>query len=125
MRSKIHGRITNAELEVLSILWSRGPSTVRKVHNAVTKLREVCYTTTLKKLQVMSGKGIVKRNETGKAHVYEATFDREETQRSILGDLVERVFNGSVVDLMAVALSATNSPEELVEIRLLLDQVDE
>ena len=120
------GKVTDAELEVLNILWHRGSSTVRDVHNSLTKLRKIRYTTTLKTLQVMTGKGLVKRDEAQKAHIYEAAADREETQKELVGDLVDRAFNGSAVGLMAGALAATKaSPEELAEIRRLLDLEEE
>jgi predicted transcriptional regulator len=119
------GKVTDAEMEVLNILWHRGPSTVRDVHTVLTSLREIQYTTTLKALQVMTGKGLVKRDEASKAHVYEAAVDREQTQRKLVGDLVNRVFSGSAVGLMAGALSAKKaSPEELAELRQLLDQAE-
>lgn len=120
------GKITDAELEILNILWHGGASTVRDVHNALTELRKIRYTTTLKTLQVMTRKGLVKRDEAQKAHIYEAAVDREETQKVLVGDLVDRAFNGSAVGLMARALSATKaSPEELAEIRRLLDLEEE
>ena len=120
------GKVTDAELEVLNILWHRGPSTVRDVHTALIELREIRYTTTLKTLQVMTGKGLVKRDESQRSHVYEAAVGREETQKELVGDLVDRAFNGSAVGLVAGALSATKaSPEDLAEIRRLLDQAEE
>ena len=119
-------KTTDAELQVLNVLWHRGPSTVRDVHETLTKLRDIRYTTTLKTLQVMTGKGLVKRDESERAHVYEAAVDKEETQRVLVGDLVDRVFNGSAVGLMAGALSAKQaSPEELAQIRQLLDEAEE
>ena len=118
-------KATDAELEVLNILWHRGPSTVRDVHEAFTALRDIRYTTTLKTLQVMTRKGLVKRDESQRAHVYQAAVDREETQRSLVGDLVDRVFNGSAAGLVAGALSAKNaSREELAKIRALLDEAE-
>ena len=120
------GKVTDAELDVLNILWHKGPSTVRDVHTALTSLRDIRYTTTLKTLQVMTGKALVKRDEAERAHVYEAAIDREKTQREIVGDLVTRVFSGSAVGLMAGALSGKKaSPEELAELRQLLDQTEE
>ena len=119
-------KVTDAELQVLNVLWHRGPSTVRDIHDVLTELREIRYTTTLKTLQIMSGKGLVVRNEAQKAHVYEAAVDREKTQRFLVGDLVDRVFDGSAAGLMAGALSAKKaSPEDLAEIRRLLDQAEE
>ncbi len=120
------GKATDAELEVLNLLWHRGPSTVRDVHDALTELRPIQYTTTLKTLQVMANKGYVKRDESQRAHVYEAAVDRGETQRALVGDLVDRVFNGSAAGLIAGALSAKKaSQEELAEIRRLLDEAEE
>lgn len=119
-------KATDAELEILNILWHQGPITVRDVHTALTKLRDIRYTTTLKTLQVMTGKGLVIRDESQKAHIYEAAVDRKSTQQFLVGDLVDRVFNGSAVGLMAGALSAKKpSPEERAEIRRLLDEAEE
>ena len=119
-------KVTDAELQVLNILWHRGPCTVRDVHKTLTELRDIRYTTTLKTLQVMTGKRLVRRDESERAHIYEAVVDREETQRVLVGDLVDRVFNGSAVGLMAGALSAKKaSPEDLAMIRRLLDEAEE
>ena len=118
-------KTTDAELEVLNILWHRGPSTVRQVHGALTTLRTIRYTTTLKTLQVMTGKGLVERDESQRAHVYQAAVDREATQSSLVGDLVDRVFNGSAAGLVAGALSGKRaSREELAKIRALLDEAE-
>ena len=117
---------TDAELDVLNVLWEKGSSTVRDVHDALTRLRDIRYTTTLKTLQVMTGKGLVERDESQKAHVYVAAVGREATQRSLVGDLVEKAFSGSAAGLMAGALSAKKaSPEELAEMRRLLDEAEE
>ena len=119
-------KATDAELQVLNVLWHRGPCTVRDVHDALTKLRDIRYTTTLKTLQVMIGKGLVRRDESRKAHIYEAAVDRKKTQRFLVGDLVDRVFDGSAAGLMAGALSAKKvSPEDLAKIRQLLDEAEE
>ena len=120
------GKITDAELEILNILWYRGPSTVRDVHNALTELRDIGYTTTLKTLQVMTGKDLVKRDESERSHVYEAVVGREATQKELVGDLVDRAFSGSAAGLVAGALSAKKaSPEEIAQIRRLLDEAEE
>ena len=120
------GKVTDAELEILNVLWFKGPSTVRDVHDALTQLRTIRYTTTLKTLQVMTGKGLLARDESQKAHVYSAAIDRAETQKDLVGDLVDRAFNGSAVGLMAGALSAKKaSAEELAEIRKLIDQAEQ
>ena len=96
------------------------------VHDALTKLLDIRYTTTLKTLQVMIGKGLVRRDESRKAHIYEAAVDRKKAQRFLVGDLVDRVFDGSAAGLMAGALSAKKvSPEDLAKIRQLLDEAEE
>lgn len=119
-------KATSAELDILNVLWHQGNSTVREIHDAMTQLREIRYTTTLKTLQVMTGKGLVSRDESQRAHVYSAAVGREETQRLLVGDLADKVFGGSAAGLIAGALSAkTATPEELNEIRRLLDDAQE
>jgi predicted transcriptional regulator len=117
---------TESELEILNVLWKRGPSTVRDVFEALPKAREALYTTVLKLMQIMTEKGLVVRKEDQRAHVYEARFPREQTQRQLLDDLVHRAFGGSAVRLAQQALSATRkvTPEELAEIRKLLDEFE-
>ncbi len=118
-------RPTDAELEILTILWSRGPSTVREVHDAICQRRQTQYTTVLKFMQIMAEKGLVRRNEEQRAHIYEATRPREWTQRQLAGDLLQRAFGGSAKSLVMGALSARKtSREELAEIRKLLDQYE-
>jgi BlaI family penicillinase repressor len=118
-------RPTDAELEILAVLWSRGPSTVRDVHETVAKRKPAQYTTVLKLLQIMTGKGLVHRDEKERAHVYQASRPREWTQRQLAGDLLQRAFNGSAKSLVLGALSARKtSKQELAEIRELLDQYD-
>ncbi len=115
-------RPTDAELELLTVLWERGPSTVREVHEAVAKRKPSVYTTVLKLLQIMAEKGLVRRDERLRAHVYEADRPREWTQRQLAGDLLQRAFGGSAKSLILGALSARKaSPEELAEIRRLLE----
>ncbi len=115
-------RPTDAELELLTVLWERGPSTVREVHEAVAKRKPSVYTTVLKLLQIMAEKGLVRRDERLRAHVYEAGRPREWTQRQLAGDLLQRAFGGSAKNLILGALSARKaSPEELAEIRRLLE----
>jgi len=119
------GKATDAELQVLNVLWHRGPSTVRAVHDALIEMRDVRYTTTLKTLQVMTKKGLVKRDSSSRAHIYEAGVGQAETQRELVGDLVDKVFNGSAAGLVAGALSVKQaSPEEIAEIRRLLDEAE-
>lgn len=116
---------TEAELEILAVLWSRGPSTVRDVHEAVAGRKATQYTTVLKLLQIMAGKGLVRRDEKQRAHVYEAAKPREWTQRQLAGDLLHRAFNGSARSLMLGALSAQKATkQELAELRKLLDDYE-
>jgi BlaI family transcriptional regulator, penicillinase repressor len=119
-------RPTDAELEILTVLWSRGPSTVRDVVEVIAKRRPAQYTTILKLLQIMTEKRLVRRDEKERAHVYEASRPREWTQRQLAGDLLERAFGGSAAEMMVGALAARKaSKKELAEIRRLLDQMDE
>jgi predicted transcriptional regulator len=110
---------TDAELGILRVLWSRGPSTVRQVAEALG--REAGYTTVLKLLQIMTEKRLVVRDEAERTHIYEAAYTQDQTQRQLVTDLLDRVFDGSAAQLVLQAL-ATNktSPEELDEIRKLL-----
>jgi BlaI family transcriptional regulator, penicillinase repressor len=118
-------RPTDAELEILTVLWSRGPSTVRAVHETIAGRRPAQYTTVLKLLQIMDQKGLVRRNESQRAHVYEASRPREATQRQLAGDLLQRAFGGSARSLMLGALSARKaSKKELAELRQLLDEYE-
>lgn len=114
-------RPTDAELEILTVLWSLGPSTVRDVHETVVRRKPAQYTTILKTLQIMAEKGIVQRDEKQRAHVYSAARPREWTQQQLAGDLLQRAFGGSATNLMLGALSAHRaSPEELAELRKFL-----
>ena len=113
---------TASELEILRVLWERGPSTVREVHDALSEKR-VGYTTVLKLLQIMTVKGTVRRNEEQRAHVYEACQPATETKRQLVGDVLQRVFEGSASELMIHALAGRRtSKEELDELRRLLDE---
>src|SRR5215475_7456058 len=116
---------TASELEILRVLWSRGPSTVREVHEALQEKKSLGYTTVLKLLQIMTTKGIVRRNETQRAHVYEAGLPAEQTKRQLAGDILQRVFEGSASQLMMHALAGKRtSQEEIEEIRHLLDEYE-
>jgi BlaI family penicillinase repressor len=116
---------TVAELEILRVLWSRGPSTVRDIYQALAETREVGYTSVLKFLQIMTTKGLVKRNETQRAHVYEACLPAEQTKRQLAGDILQRVFEGSASQLMMHALSGKRaSREEIEELRRLLNEYE-
>ena len=116
-------RPTQAELEILSVLWERGPSSVREVHLHLSQARAAGYTTVLKLLQIMVGKGLVVRDESERSHVYGAAVAREHTQRQLVTDLVERAFGGSASQLILQALATRRaSAQELREIRRLLEQ---
>jgi predicted transcriptional regulator len=118
-------RPTDAELEILTVLWARGPTTVREVHETLQLRKPAQYTTVLKLMQIMAEKGLVRRNEEQRAHVYEAARPREWTQRQLAGDLLQRAFGGSAKGLMMGALSAKRaSKEELKELRRLLDEYE-
>lgn len=115
-------RPTDAELEILTVLWSIGPATVREVYEVVRRRRRAQYSTVLKFMQIMAEKGLVRRDESERAHVYEPAKPREWTQRQLAGDLLQRAFSGSAKALMIGALSARKaSKEELAELRKLLD----
>jgi predicted transcriptional regulator len=112
---------TNAEVAILRVLWSRGPSTVREV--AKTMGREAAYTTVLRLMQNMTDKGLVVRDESSRTHVYSAANPEEQTQRQLVTDMLDKVFDGSAAKLIMQALAATKtSPKELAEIRKLLDR---
>jgi BlaI family transcriptional regulator, penicillinase repressor len=115
-------RPTDAELTILRVLWLRGPSTVRQVHEILTRERPTAYTTALKLLQIMTDKGLVRRDETDRSHVYQARLTEGQTQRQLVRYLLDRAFGGSSSKLVMQALAARRaSPQELVEIRRLLD----
>jgi predicted transcriptional regulator len=116
---------TASELEILRVLWSHGPSTVREVYEALSEKRSIGYTTVLKLLQIMTTKGSVRRNETQRAHVYEACLPAEQTKRQLAGDMLQRVFEGSASQLMMHALGGRKaSREEIGELRRLLDEYE-
>ena len=118
-------RPTDAELAILRVLWQRGPSTVRQVQHEISRTRPVGYTTVLKFLQIMTGKSLVRRDESSRTHIYEAHLARERTQRQLVKDMLERAFGGSAAQLVAQALTAGDaSPAELREIRKLLDELE-
>ena len=114
-------RPTDAELAILRVLWERGPATVRAVHEALADDRETGYTTTLKLMQIMADKGLVTRNESARTHVYAARLTRDQTQRQLVSDLVQRAFGGSAAALVLQALSThPASPEDLRKIQKLI-----
>ena len=118
-------RPTEGELEILSVLWSRGPSTVRAVWEELSRVRSVGYTTVLKLMQIMAEKGLVDRDERRQSHVYSARRPREHTERLLLRDLIDRAFDGSMQKLILRAVdSKTITPQELAQIRALFDSIE-
>jgi BlaI family penicillinase repressor len=116
---------TTSELEILHVLWERGPSTVRDVHDAISEKKLLGYTTVLKLLQIMTTKGLVRRDEQQRAHVYEACQPAEKTKRQIAADMLQRVFDGSASELMLHALAERRgSKQEIEELRRLLDEYE-
>ncbi len=116
---------TASELEILRVLWERGPSTVREVHAELREKKDLGYTTVLKLLQIMTAKGSVRRNEDQRAHVYEVCQPATETKRQLVGDVLQRVFQGSASELMIHALEGRRtSKKELEELRRLLDEYE-
>ena len=123
MSNKPLQKPTASELEILRVLWSRGPSTVRDVYEALSEKKPTGYTTVLKMLQIMTTKGSVRRNEDQRAHVYEACVPAEKTKQQLAGDVLQRVFEGSASQLMLHALAGhRTSREEIEELRRLLDE---
>lgn len=115
-------RPTDAELSILRVLWERGPSTVRQVHDVLGRERPTAYTTALKLLQIMTEKGLVERDERDRTHVYRARLTEEQTQRQLVRDLLDRAFGGSAAKLVLQALASRRaSPDELREIRRIID----
>jgi len=118
-------RPTDAELSILRVLWRRGPSTVKEVHDELARRAPTGYTTTLKQLQIMTEKGLVTRDEAQRAHLYVARLPEEQTQTQLVGDLLDRAFEGSASRLVLRALSSRPAkPEELAEIRELLNRLE-
>ena len=117
---------TEVELQILEALWERGPSTVREVHNALAAQRDVGYSTTLKMLQVMLEKGLVRRDERVRPQVYRPTRSRQRTQLQLLDDLLQKAFGGSARRLvMRMVSTGRISPEELAEIQQVIDEAEE
>lgn len=125
--SNVHPpRPTDAELEILQILWQLGPSTVRQVFEAMADSRSVGYTTVLKMLQIMTDKGLVERDASQRSHVYQTALSEAQTQEQLIGYLANRAFGGSSARLVMHALSSERaSADELAQIRQLLDDLEE
>ena len=114
---------SNAELEILRILWKEGPRTVREVHDALKHERSVGYTTVLKIMQVMAEKKLVTRDESERSHVYTAAVEEKSVKRRLVSDLLDKAFDGSAAQLVMQALSDKRaSPEDLKKIRKLLNE---
>ena len=121
--AKLLPRPTDAELEILRVLWARGPATVRDVHEELAASRETGYTTTLKLMQIMAEKGLVTRDESARTHVYAPRLSEGETQRQLVTDLLDRAFGGSAAALVMQALRAGETTrEDLGKIRELIEQ---
>ena len=115
---------TEGELEILNILWEKGPSTVREVFDILTQSKESGYTTTLKLMQIMYEKGIVKRDDSSKTHIYRANVSKENTQQQLVGKMISSLFGGSSTQLVMQALgNQAPNKEELEEIQRLLDNL--
>lgn len=118
-------KVTESELEILQVLWDKGPSTVRDVHEELLKNKDAGYTTTLKLMQIMHEKGLVSRNTSTKTHVYTATVTKKETQKSALNKIIDTVFTGSTADLVIQALGSHRaSKDEVDAIKKFLDQFE-
>ena len=116
---------TDAELAILRVLWQRGPCTVREVWEQLSPLQGTGYTTVLKTMQIMVEKGLLARDETDRSHVYRAARSEAQTQRQVVGHLLDRLFAGSAPKLVMQALAARKAtPAELAEIRKLLDEME-
>src|SRR5215813_1022567 len=115
---------TESELEILQILWTRGLATVREVHEELAKTKDAGYTTTLKLMQIMHEKGLVKRDDSMRTHVYQAAVNKEHTQKHLLIKMIDSLFGGSSTQLVIQALGEHKaSPEELERIQALLDNL--
>jgi predicted transcriptional regulator len=118
-------RPTDAELRILRVLWRLGPSTVRQVHEVLNREKPTGYTTALKFMQIMTEKGLLVRDESSRSHVYSTQVPAEKTLRQLVGDLLERAFEGSAQSLVMHALNTDKvTPDELERIRALLDEIE-
>ena len=125
MTNRRSKRPTDAELEILGILWGEGPSTVREVHSILEKQRPTGYTTALKTMQIMAEKGLVERDESQRTHVYSAKLDRAQAQKSFVSDMLDSVFGGSPKSLVMRALESDDvTAEDVAEIRKAIEEFD-
>jgi BlaI family penicillinase repressor len=125
MASTKYIKPTESELEILQVLWSKGTATVREVHEELSKTKEAGYTTTLKLMQIMHEKGLVKRDESIRTHVYQPAVNKERTQKHLLSKMIDSVFGGSSTQLVLQALGSEQkvSEDELIQIQTLLDNL--
>ena len=118
---------TESELEILQILWTRGLATVREVHEELAKTKDAGYTTTLKLMQIMHEKGLVKRDDSMRTHIYQAAVNKERTQKHLISKMIDSLFGGSPTQLVIQALGSNGehkaSREELEEIQALLNEL--
>jgi|SRR3954462_75508 BlaI family penicillinase repressor len=125
MKPEAKAQPTPSELEILHILWSRGASTVREIHDVLATEKDVGYTSALKLLQIMTAKGLVVRSEDQRAHIYSASLPAEKTKQQFAADVLQRVFRGSASQLMQHALTGKRgSKKEIDEMRKLLDEYE-
>jgi predicted transcriptional regulator len=125
MPRKKSPRPTDGELEILRVLWCRGPSTVRQVHKVLAREKDTSYNTTLKLMQIMNEKGIVTRDESERPQVYKAALPEDQMQRRLVSDFLQRAFGGSARKLVAALTASGISEEELAAIRQLFDELEE
>lgn len=116
---------TESELEILQALWAKGFATVREVHEELAQTKDVGYTTTLKLMQIMHEKGLVKRDDSMRTHVYQAAVNKEKTQKHLLSKMIDNLFGGSPTQLVIQALGEHHkaTPEELEKIQALLNNL--
>ncbi|MBI1342811.1 MAG: BlaI/MecI/CopY family transcriptional regulator [Terrimonas sp.] len=124
MSTAKHLKPTESELEILQVLWNKGLATVREVHEELSKTKDAGYTTTLKLMQIMNEKGLVKRDNSMRSHVYQAAVNKEKTQKHLLNKMIDSLFGGSPTQLVIQALgNSKTSTEELAKIQQLLDNL--
>jgi BlaI family penicillinase repressor len=125
MAKNLNSKPTSAELEILQILWQNGPSTVKYINEKQNELKEVGYTTTLKIMQIMNEKGLLKREKSGRSHIYEAVSLEAETQKVLIDKILQSAFGGSASKLVMQALGSRNtSDEEIEEIKKFIEQIE-
>jgi predicted transcriptional regulator len=125
MQQKQKIKPTEAELEILQILWANGSATVKDVNKKINEKKEAGYTTTLKTMQIMFEKGFVNRDKSGRSHTYSAAITKDETQQALLNKVLETAFGGSASKLVMQALgNKKTSKEELKEIKQLIEKIE-